>query len=87
MSDLVSRLLRIACLLAAIAAHLAPACAEAEPPVTVRIEWGGGRPRAWSGTIRIVDGDLIMPTGPGLGVDLRDDGLARYTVDPRGGRA
>ena len=37
--------------------------------------------------IRIVDGDLIMPTGPGLGVELRDDAVSRYAVDPRAGRS
>lgn len=88
-----SRLLRIACLLAAIAAHLAPACAESEPPVTVRIEWGGGRPRAWSGTIRVVEGD---PSGGPGGLEWRslcgdadaaasihDEGDALRVHDPR----
>jgi len=46
----------------------APVCAEAQGeavpaaagrsvPVTVRVEWGGGKPRAWTGTITVVDPD------------------------------
>jgi L-alanine-DL-glutamate epimerase-like enolase superfamily enzyme len=31
--------------------------------------------------LRIEAGDLIMPTGPGLGVALRDDAIARYGAD------
>lgn len=37
--------------------------------------------------IRIDGGELVMPTGAGLGVDLRDDAVSRYAIDPRGGRA
>jgi hypothetical protein len=28
-----------------------------------------------------------MPAGAGLGVELRDDAVSRYAMDPRGGRA
>ncbi len=31
------------------------AAAEGDPPVAIRVTWGGGKPRAWSGSIRIVD--------------------------------
>jgi L-alanine-DL-glutamate epimerase-like enolase superfamily enzyme len=37
--------------------------------------------------IRIVAGELVMPAGAGLGVELRDDAVSRYAMDPRGGRA
>jgi alkaline phosphatase D len=37
--------------------------------------------------IRLDGGELIMPKGAGLGVDLRDDAVSRYAIDPRGGRA
>lgn len=30
--------------------------AAAEPPVAIRVEWGDGRPRAWAGTLRVVEG-------------------------------
>jgi hypothetical protein len=41
---------------AAMAAPPAATPAAGEPPVAIRIEWGDGRPRAWGGTIRIVEG-------------------------------
>ena len=33
-----------------------------EPPVTLRVVWGGGRPRTWTGSIR-VEGALRQPDG------------------------
>ena len=33
-----------------------------EPPVTLRVVWGGGRPRIWSGSIR-VEGAVRQPAG------------------------
>ena len=42
---------------AAVSAPPAPPSAAAEPPVAIRIEWGDGRPRAWGGTIRVVEGE------------------------------
>lgn len=41
---------------AAVAAPPAAAAAS-EPPVAIRMEWGDGRPRAWGGTIRVIDGE------------------------------
>jgi hypothetical protein len=41
---------------AALAAPPAATTAAGEPPVAIRIEWGEGRPRAWGGTIRVVEG-------------------------------
>jgi hypothetical protein len=38
-------------------AAAAPPRATGEPPVAIRVEWGEGRPRAWSGTIRVIDGE------------------------------
>lgn len=35
--------------------------------------------------IQIAGGDLIMPSGPGLGAELLDGAVARYAVDPRKG--
>jgi L-alanine-DL-glutamate epimerase-like enolase superfamily enzyme len=37
--------------------------------------------------IRIAGGELELPPGPGLGVALRDDAVARYGVDARRGGA
>jgi L-alanine-DL-glutamate epimerase-like enolase superfamily enzyme len=37
--------------------------------------------------IRIAGGELELPEGPGLGVALRDDAVARFGVDPRRGGA
>lgn len=42
---------------AAVNADAAPPRATGEPPVAIRVEWGDGRPRAWSGTIRVIDGE------------------------------
>ena len=36
-----------------------------EPPVAIRIVWGGGKPRAWSGSIRLIHGpDEVPDTAP-----------------------
>lgn len=56
-----SRLRSVALLLAMLPHGLAPAwaapeAAGREPPVTIRVEWGDGRPRAWTGTIELVGG-------------------------------
>ena len=37
----------------------------AEPPLTIRITWGGGKPRNWSGAIRLVRTDASA-VAPGL---------------------
>jgi hypothetical protein len=39
-----------------VPARAAPPTADHEPPVTILVEWGDGRPRAWAGTIELVDG-------------------------------
>jgi L-alanine-DL-glutamate epimerase-like enolase superfamily enzyme len=41
----------------------------------------------FSPAIRIAGGELELPPGPGLGVALRDDAVARYGVDARRGGA
>lgn len=55
-----SRSCSIALLLAVLSggsvpARAAPATDDHEPPVTILVEWGDGRPRAWTGTIELVD--------------------------------
>jgi len=77
----------VAKLLAALTA-LAPASADEPgavgPPVTVRITWGGGRPRGWSGTVRV-----LAPTGQVLPLPawrpLAADPEAVARIHPRDG--
>ena len=40
---------------------------DAQRPVSIRIRWGGGTPRAWTGRIALVD--KTSATGPGLTAD------------------
>ncbi|MFM7520799.1 MAG: hypothetical protein ACKO9B_10065 [Planctomycetota bacterium] len=77
----------VATLIAALTA-LAPASADepgaVAPPVTVRITWGGGRPRGWSGTVRV-----LAPTGQVLPLPawrpLAADPEAVARIHPRDG--
>jgi L-alanine-DL-glutamate epimerase-like enolase superfamily enzyme len=34
--------------------------------------------------LRVVDGQLDLPTKPGLGIELNRDALRKYRADPRG---
>ena len=34
-------------------------------------------------SVKIIDGKAIVPTGPGLGVELDEDALARYDLTHR----
>ncbi|MFM7034911.1 MAG: hypothetical protein ACKOYJ_06955 [Planctomycetia bacterium] len=65
-----SRLVRVLLPFVAAILPMAPVPAAqgglgAEPPVMIRVEWGGGRPRAWAGTIRVID-EPQGPAGDGI---------------------
>ena len=51
----------------AFAAH--PAARAADLDVRLRIDWGGGEPRSWQGTIRTTAGTLSEPQTLGLEAD------------------
>lgn len=60
--------------------------AAAEPPVTIRIEWGDGRPRAWGGTICVVDAESSrgQPPPPLRWQMLCDDADAAASIHADG---
>lgn len=57
-----------------------------EPPVAIRVEWGDGRPRAWSGTIRVVDESPRrgLPPAPLRWQMLCDDADAAASIHGEG---
>lgn len=66
-----------ACLaVAAVPVHAQPAVGAAapvgDPPLAVRIEWGGGKPRAWAGEITIVSPRSPSSVGTGWRLLSRD---------------
>lgn len=66
-----------------------------EPPVAIRLEWGDGRPRAWGGTIRVVDGEAgrgqpppplrwqILCADADAAASLHAEGDTIFVRDPR----
>lgn len=77
------------------AVETAPAPSADEPPVAIRIEWGDGRPRAWAGTIRVVEEGAgrgqpspplrwqILSADADAAVSLRAEGDTVVVRDPR----
>lgn len=53
----------VLCPRSAIADAATPPGAD-EPPVAIRVEWGDGRPRAWRGTIRVVEEEPVRGQPP-----------------------
>ena len=50
-----------------------------EPPVAIRIMWGGGKPRAWSGSIRLIHG---LDQRPATAVDATSPAANGQDVGP-----
>ncbi|RLS75910.1 MAG: hypothetical protein DWI03_10470 [Planctomycetota bacterium] len=58
-----SPLVRLAFTIAlAFAAHAPSATAAASRPATIRVQWGGGTPHAWTGTVAVVAADAAADT-------------------------
>ena len=62
---------------AGVDAWLAAHVPDAVPPFTYEQIAGGGS----NLTFRVVDGQLKLPTRPGLGIELNRDALQKYRVD------
>ncbi|MEN6452269.1 MAG: hypothetical protein ABFC96_17395, partial [Thermoguttaceae bacterium] len=78
---------------ASIALLLKPAAAavrqpESRPqgdPIRVRIAWGGGAARLWSGSIRVSEGTIAEPRP--LGIEADEPGSMWIDSDPKSGNA
>jgi len=77
------RVARVAAAVAGWAAawHCDPLPAAEAPPLAVRIAWGGGKPRAWSGTVRVRGADGVARPPHGWRPLASDGGAVARIVD------